>query len=124
MIQETKITLAKTIALGSAFLPMIALAQVSGSVTDVNSALDFIRTLVNTLIPVLIGIAVLLFIWGVISFITAGDNEEARKSARNRIIWGIIFIFVIVSVWGLVNILIQTFGLDTAAPVDLPIVPG
>lgn len=118
-----KMTLAKALAFGSAFFPVVALAQVSGSVSDVNSALEFIRTLINAVIPILIGIAVLWFIWGVISFVAAGDSEESRKAARNRIIWGIVFIFVVVSVWGLVNILIETFGLTNEVPTELPTVP-
>lgn len=107
-------------ALGSLLVPAIAAAQV----TDLNSALAFITGFINAAIPVLIGIAVLLFIWGVISFITAGDDAEKRSAARNRIIWGIVFIFVILSVWGLVNILLNTFGTGGQAPgAAPPVVP-
>ncbi len=46
--------------------------------------------------------------------INAGD-ETARTEARNIMIWGIIALFVMVSVWGLVNVLDDTFGLDDQA---------
>jgi len=56
----------------------------------------------------------------VVQYITAGGDEEKRKAGRNTMLYGIIGLFVMVAVWGLVNVLISTFGLDTAVPV----VPG
>ena len=49
------------------------------------------------------------------SFISKAADEEKRTEAKNFIIWGIIGIFVMVSIWGLVNILTGTirFGDNT-----------
>jgi hypothetical protein len=65
--------------------------------------------LINLVIPVIIGLAVLLFIMGLIKYITAGGNEDQVTEARSYIIFGIIALFVMVSVWGLVGILTNTF---------------
>jgi hypothetical protein len=76
----------------------------------------------NSLIPVLVVLGVLYFIWGVITYVIASD-EEAQKSGRNRIIYGIIGLAVIVAMWGLVNILLNTFGINgTPTTVTLPAV--
>lgn len=66
--------------------------------------------LLNTIIPVLIVIAVVWFIWGVIQYVIGGD-EEAKKKGRDKMIYGLIGLLVIVSIWGLVNILKTTFGI-------------
>ena len=76
-----------------------------------DTVINKIGTLVGLIIPILIAVALLVFIVGVIKYITAGADEEKRKEARNTIIYGIIGLFAIVSVWGLVNILQSTFGI-------------
>lgn len=70
-----------------------------------------IGNILNILVPILISLGVVYFIWGVITYVIASD-EEAKKTGRNRIIYGIIGLAVIVSVWGLVRVLTQTFNVD------------
>lgn len=69
----------------------------------------------NILIPVLISAAVVWFIISVLQYIFR-DSDEAKSKAKNNMIWGIIGIFVMVSVWGLVNVLVNTTNLDNSAP--------
>jgi ABC-type thiamin/hydroxymethylpyrimidine transport system permease subunit len=69
---------------------------------------------------------VVYFVWGVVQYVIASD-EEAKKTGRNRMIYGIIGLVVIVSMWGLVGIVRQTFGLDSAVVppnITTPCVPG
>lgn len=95
-------------------LPAIALAQqndigvVPGG-PDAFSLLGTISNIFSILIPILITLAVVWVIWGVIKYATAGD-DETQASARKTIISGVIALFVIVSLWGLVAILNTTFG--------------
>lgn len=96
-----------------AFAPFIAFAAPNtGVITGYLSAL---KSLINSAIPIIISLAVLFFLWGLVTYILNQDNEEARKAARQRMLWGIIIIFVMVALWGFVNILVSTFGLDTNA---------
>ncbi len=63
------------------------------------------------IIPVLISIGLIIFLAGVVKFVTAGDNEEKRQGGRQMMIFGIIALFVMVAVWGFVNLLSNTiFG--------------
>ncbi len=96
----------KFIAIGLALAPSLAFAA------DINSILGVIRNILNTLVPLLIGIAVVVFLWGVIKYITAGGDEEKRKEARNMMMYGIIGLFVMVAVWGLVAVLGNTLGVQ------------
>ena len=63
----------------------------------------------SSIIPLLISVALVVFIIGVVKFIANADNEEKRTEGRQFIIWGIVGLFVIVSVWGLVAVLQNTF---------------
>ncbi|MBI3888810.1 hypothetical protein HY311_03395 [Candidatus Nomurabacteria bacterium] len=95
-----------TILLLAVFVPFIASAQATG-LTDV---ITKISDLFKAILPVLVAFGVLYFIWGMVQYFIA-DGEEAKKNGRDRIIYGIIGLAVIVSIWGLVAILNQTFGL-------------
>ena len=67
----------------------------------------------KSIIPLILTLAIALFVWGVVQYVI-NDQEEAKKArGRQFMIWGIIGITVMVSVWGLVGILGNTFGIDT-----------
>lgn len=115
------------------FAPVVALAQigVAGSTSactlDRTSSTLFnllcqLGSLLNSVVPVLIALGVVYFVWGVITYVIASD-EEAKKAGRDRIIFGIIGLAVIIAVWGLVAILNRTFGLKNEGTITLPTVP-
>ena len=87
--------------------------------TDAYSLITIIvEDILDPVIGVLIAVAVVLFLYGVIKYIVSGDDETKRKEAKNYIIYGIVGLFVMVSVWGLVGILTGTFGTDVSAPTN------
>lgn len=95
------------------FLPSVAFAQ---TITDVNTLSYKITNLGNLVIEFLIGFAVIFIIYNVVRFITT--SGEGRGEYRTSILWGIVGLFVILSIWGLVRILTNTFRTDTNAPVN------
>lgn len=76
----------------------------------------FSCTLINSVVPLLFTLAVVAFIWGIIQYFLNPENEEARKKGKSFMIWGIIALFVMISMWGLVNVLSNTFGVKTLIP--------
>ena len=54
----------------------------------------------------------LVFIYGLVTYLLSTGDEEKRKEARQVMIWGIIILFVIVVVWGLVAVLENTFNVN------------
>jgi len=68
--------------------------------------------LIQSVIYLIIGASVVVFILGIIKMIAGGANEKSLSDGKQRIIWGIIGIFVSVSVWGLIRILLTTFSLS------------
>lgn len=79
----------------------------------VESVIGNILFIVAKLVPILIGLAVVFFLWGVMKY-GLSQKEEERESAKGIIINGIIILFVMVSFWGLVNVIANT--LDLAGP--------
>ena len=63
----------------------------------------------SLLLPVLIGLGLFLFIWGIVTFMTAQGSEESVSVAKKRMFWGIIILFVMVSFWGIVNFFFDDF---------------
>lgn len=107
--------------------PAVASAAIGTGFCSVNSnngtlgsILCKVGDLLNAVIPVLVVLGIVYFVWGVITYVISKE-EEAKKAGRNRIIFGIIGLVAIVAMWGLVNILIRTFGLnDNSGAVPLP----
>lgn len=99
-------------------LPTLAFAQTVDSVQDLG---DFIITMINTVIvPVIFALAFLVFVWGAFQFfVQGGADEEKRDKGKQMMLWGLIGFFVMISVWGLVNILVGTVNLDESTP-DFP----
>ncbi len=68
------------------------------------------------LIGLIIACGLVVFLWGVVKYVTAGADESKAKEGRNLMVYGIIALTVMVSVWGLVKVLTQTFNLEHNAP--------
>ncbi len=66
--------------------------------------------IMNQLVYVIIGASLVMFLYGILklSFVD-GQKPEAREQARKFMFWGIVSLFVMVSVWGLVRIFQFTF---------------
>jgi hypothetical protein len=83
------------------------------SAGNLSSLTDFINfftcTLMNAIVPLFVALAVVGFIYGIIKYFLNPDNEEKRKDGKSFMIWGLVALFVMVSIWGLVGILSNTF---------------
>lgn len=73
-------------------------------------------TLIKSVVPLLFSLAVVGFIWGVIQYFINAENEEKRKKGKTYMIWGLVALFVMISMWGLVGILTNTFHIKTLIP--------
>jgi len=82
-----------------------------------------IGNILNSVIPILITLAVIYFIWGVIHYAISHD-EEGKTGAKQAMIWGLIALMVIVSVWGLVNFMKGFIGIGDDNTINVPCIPG
>jgi predicted permease len=91
-------------------LPMLVLAQ-NVNFGYVDTAFNSGRLLLNRIVIFLISLAVVWFIWNVIKYSMSSEEDDKQK-AKSQMIHGIIAIAVMVSVWGIVSLLRNAFGVE------------
>lgn len=89
----------------------------SGRITDVNVLATKLVNIGNLFIYLLITVAVIFIVWHVVIYLIRPGADD-RKEAGKSIFYGILGLFIILSIWGLVNILLNTFGTNNNVPVD------
>ena len=86
----------------------------SGS--NVGSVLKFFTCFIQSaIIPLLFMLALAVFVWGVVKFMMAQQSAE-KEDGKQFMLWGVIAIAVMFSIWGLVNIFQNTFQVKNAVP--------
>lgn len=104
----------KKIIIGALLLsPSFVFAQEFSNIERlVNSA----GNIINTLIPIVAALALLYFFYGLAKFIlNRKDNPEAKEEAQGIMVWGVVALFVMMSVWGLVRFIQNAFDIDNQA---------
>lgn len=98
----------KLIALTLALAPLSAFAQEITNLDGLTTKATNIGTVAVTL---LISFSVIWIVVNVVRYLIAG-GEDDRKKGGMAILWGIVGLFLILSIWGLVAILKNTFSTD------------
>ena len=75
----------------------------------------------SVLVPLIFALAFIVFIWGIFQyFIAGGADEEKRKEGKKFALYGIIGFFIMISIWGIVNLLVNSTGFDNKSRPALP----
>ena len=111
-------SLVKKIGVGLVIgLPLITGAQG----TTLTGAGQTIQDLIVTATQIVIGLVFIYFVWGLMRYLLGTD--ENKDSAKWKMIYSVLIMFVMFSIWGIINLLNETFlGGDTgsAPTVELP----
>jgi predicted PurR-regulated permease PerM len=78
------------------------------SVVTLMASVD--KVIINPLIILLFALAMVYFLYGLARYLLSPDNEEIRKSSKSHMLWGIIGMFIMVSVFGIMSLLLSTVG--------------
>lgn len=89
---------------------------------DLFNVLGTVADLINLATPIVVALALLYFFWGLANYILNANNEEKKKEGRTIMIWGILALFIMVSVWGIINVVRDTFDLNATS--NQILVPG
>ena len=101
-------------------IPMFASAQSLGD------TLITISRFLNAIIGLFITLAIVVFFWGLIKYLWSMDSENAHEGLKTMF-WGLIAIFVMVSIWGIIKLLQNTLGVTSTAPIipqGIQVIPG
>ena len=100
-----------------------AAVQCTGErIKDIKTFLCAFADLTQLATGILGALALLVFFWGLVKYIVKADDEKAKESGKNIMIWGVVALFVMFSVFGLVRFLQGSFGIrdsNNTAP-DIP----
>ncbi len=92
-------------------LPTLASAQ-----TLLNT-LALVNTFLNAAIGLFITLAIVVFFYGLIKYLTKVGGEDSAKEGLSTMFWGVIAIFVMVSIWGIIRLLQNTLKVTSTDPV-------
>lgn len=71
------------------------------------------QIILNPLIVLMFSLALVVFIAGILQMIANSESEEARETGKRNIVYGIIGMVIMISVYGIIRFIINTFGLDS-----------
>lgn len=86
------------------------------STSNIGEILTYLSCLLSKIMPILVTVAALAFVWGIINLYLNPNNEEKKKQGKGFMVWGLVALFVIVCVWGLVGVIANTFGVQMLIP--------
>jgi hypothetical protein len=92
------------ITLGAFAMPFFASAQ------DLTSFVRTIGNIVNLLVPIVSTLAIVFFFFGLAKYVLNAGDEEKKAEGKNIMIWGVLAMFVLVTIWGIIAFLQQTVG--------------
>ena len=104
------------------------IASTGGGGGDFETLLENILEFTNdVLIPFIIGIGFLVFVWGMFRyFIAGGADEGKREEGKSLMIYATLGFVLIIVFWGIVNLLTSSLfsAGDIDGPDNVPQVPG
>jgi len=88
---------------------IIPVAEASGLITLMK---NINKVIVDPLIMLIFALAVVYFLYGLVKYLLSPENEEVRTASKSHMLWGIIGMFIMISVFGIMNLLLNTLGVS------------
>jgi|GEM_PF-585432 len=67
---------------------------------------------INPIIRILFALAFVIFVWGIIQYVLKKDSIDAKEQGRQHMMWGLIGLAIMSSVFFIIRIVVTTFGID------------
>ncbi len=76
--------------------------------SSLGGVVDFVIGIINSLIGVLTVLALVLFLYAGVRYVFKASEAKGKGPERDALLWGLISLLVLVSVWGLISIMCAT----------------
>lgn len=119
---NTKLPISSIVALTSVpFVTSSVFAQTQ-ELQEITSNLEAVSAIVRWLIIITISAAFLVFFYNAVSYIFTADGE--KEGQKSRMIWSLIVMVIITSLWGIIIFFRNLIGIDEGASnnVEIPTV--
>lgn len=88
---------------------------------NIGGLFDYVTCIIGgSVIGLLFAVATAFFLYGVVQFLMNAEDQEKQAKGKAFMIWGIVALAVMFSVWGLVGVLQNTFDVKDSTSPDLP----
>lgn len=105
--------------------PVLAFAQdANGTLGKITELVEGAANILKLLIPMAFALAIIYFFYGVAKYISSAGDPKKADEGKSIMIYGVIAIAVMASVYGLVAYLQSTLGVDPGGTIEIPEVPG
>ncbi|GMU74397.1 MAG: hypothetical protein AMXMBFR44_5940 [Candidatus Campbellbacteria bacterium] len=106
----------KALVVLAAVTPAFAFAQLG----NIENIVEAIGNLVRLATPIVVGLALLAFFWGLVKFIFSAGDEDARKDAKHLMIWSVVALFVMISIVGIIGFIGNALDIDQGGTLPVP----
>ncbi len=98
-MKKTNTNIKLSLYLATFLTPVLTFAALEG----IEDFLISSRKLLNLTIPVIVALAIVFFLWGMGQFIlNDAGNEKTRADGKQKMLWGVIALFVMISIMGII----------------------
>lgn len=94
-----------------------------GQLEPIKNLIRSIGDITAMLIPILIAVALVTFFYGLVMYIFKQGTGEA-KGGKDLMIWGLVALFVMISVYGIIRLAQNALGVDSGTSIGVPRFPG
>lgn len=112
----------------AAVLPSVASAQnqPAGSLNFLTNMVRQFSSIVDMAMPIAVGILFIAFIVGLVKYVSGSSsgNSEGKSEGSKIMIAGVVALFVVTSIWGIIKFMQNFFGLDNSGSINVPTVGG
>lgn len=107
----------KIIFAAMAFSPVMAMAQssINGNLSGIENLVRAGIRILNLLVPAAFALAILFFFFGIAKYILAAGDPKAAEAGKSIMIYGVVAIAVMASVFGIVKWLQTSLGVESGA---------
>lgn len=111
----------KLALLSVAFLPSLVFAE---DLIQLSARLlRGIGDIVNIATPIVFGVAILAFFWGIFRYVFS-QSTEGKQEAKGVLLWALVAVFLMASVYGIVALIQTTLGVGGSGSFEVPVVNG
>ncbi len=101
--------------LGMFFAPTLVWAQTTDALSIARTLINQLSGVINgQLIPITFTLAILVFFWGIVRYVYSQSTED-KVAGKGIIVWSLIAVFIMVSVYGIIYLMQITFGIVPSA---------
>ncbi len=70
-----------------------------------------VEIIINPLLVLIFAAGLVVFMWGLLQFMKNVDNEGERSTGKSHMLWGLVGMFIMVAVQGIIGLVVDTLDI-------------